>query len=214
MTITSEDKERFQTTVTDFHTQHEPDSCLPTGLKNILDELADRKDEPGLHHSISDLADALDYVENAASASDSLPTRIDPLIENAGYEIRHMTGVDYDQLSTIIDSEDRSLPLCEFHEQYFKDLSHHTDKYTPESGLDGFGRWRHVVVPFKVNSDTILYFDPYIQFFHDLNDLDEVGGIEVPFHAFNEWWARPEKRWALWVEPMKQQTLTAAVGDE
>ncbi|MFC6720702.1 hypothetical protein [Halobacteriaceae bacterium SHR40] len=135
MTITNEDRKRCQTTVTDFHTQHEPDSCFPTALKNVLDDLADRRDESALRHSVSDLGDALDYVENRASASDRLAARIDPLIEGAGYEVNHMTGVGYEQLQTIIESDDRSLPICEFHEQYFEDISQHTNEYTPEPGL-------------------------------------------------------------------------------
>lgn len=107
MTITSEDRERYQSTVTEFHTQPEPDSCFPTALKNIFDDLANRKDEPDLRHSISDIGDALDYIENRASASDRLAFRLDPLLKDAGYEVKAMMGVEYDQLQTIIDSEDR-----------------------------------------------------------------------------------------------------------
>lgn len=214
MTVTSEDRERYQSTVTEFQTQHKPDSCFPTALKNIFDELADRKDEPNLSHSINEIADALDYIENRASASDRLAFRLDPLLEEGGYEIKVMTGVDYDQLQTIIDSEDRSLPVCEFHSQYFEDIGQHTDGYTPEPGMDGFGRWQHVVIPFKFNDDTVLYFDPFIQFYHDLDTLEESGAMEVPIRAFNEWWSRPEKRWALWIEPMEQRTLESAFGGE
>lgn len=214
MTITNEDRERYITVVNDFHTQPEPDNCFPTALKNVLDELADRKNEPYLRYRISDLADALEYVENRAATSDRLAARIDPLLEEAGWEVNHMTGVGYDQLQTIIESDDRSLPICEFHEQYFEDIDQHTDEYSPEPGLDGFGRWKHTVVPFKVNDNNVLYFDPYIQFFHNLDELEESGAMNVPVQSFNEWWTRPEKRWALWLEPSKQQTLSAAFGDE
>lgn len=213
MTITNEDRERYVTVVSDFHTQPEPDNCFPTALKNVLDELAQRKNEPNLRYSISDLADALEYVENRAATSDRLAARIDPLLEEAGWEVNHMTGVGYNQLQTIIESDDRSLPVCEFHEQYFEDIGQHTDEYTPEPGLDGFGRWKHTVVPFKINDDNVLYFDPYIQFFHNLDELDESGAMNVPIQSFNEWWSRPEKRWALWLEPSKQQTLSAEFGD-
>lgn len=214
MTITSEDRERYQSTVTEFHTQHEPDSCFPTALKNVFDELAQRKDEPELRHSISDVADALDYIEHRASASDRLAYRLDPLLEDAGYEVKVMTGVEYDQLQTIIDSRDRSLPVCELHAQYFEDVGQHTDIYTPEPGMDGFGRWQHVVIPFKFNDASVLYFDPYIQFYQDLETLDDAGAMDVPIQAFNEWWSRPEKRWALWIEPMAQQTLATDFGGE
>lgn len=214
MTITDDDRGRYQTAVSDFHTQPEPDSCLPTAIKNILDDLADRQDEPDLRYSISDIGEALDYVENRASASDRIAHRIDPLLEDAGYEINVMVGVDYDQLQTIIDSNDRSLPICELHHQYFEDVDPGEDTYTPEPGIDGFGRYPHVVVPFKINDDDVLYFDPYIQFYHNLSDLDESGALVEPITAFNEWWTRPEKRWTLWVEPMKQQTLSASISGE
>ena len=213
MTITSGDLERFQTTAGDFHTQPEPDSCLPTAIKNLLDELADRKNESSLRYSISNIADALDYIETRASTSDHLAARLDPFLEDAGYEVNAMMGVGYDQLQKIIDSEDRSLPACELHEQYFEDIGQYTDGYIPEPGLDGYGRWRHVVIPFKFNDDTVLYFDPYIQFFHNLETLDDSGAMNVPINAFNEWWSRPEKRWALWVEPMEQRKLGSSLGD-
>lgn len=96
MTITSEDTERFQSAVADFHTQPEPDSCFPTALKNIFDDLAERKGRPSLKHSISEIADALDYIERRASASDRLASRIDPLLEDGRYEVNVMTGVGYD----------------------------------------------------------------------------------------------------------------------
>ncbi len=214
MTITNADRERFQSTVTEFHAQPEPDQCFPSVIKNILDELADRQDNSSLRYSVSDIGDALDYVQNRAAASDRLASRLDPLLEDAGFEINVMTGVGYDQLQSIIESEDRSLPVCELHEQYFEDIGQYTDAYTPEPGMDGFGRWPHVVIPFKFNDNTVLYFDPYIHFFHDLNTLDDSGAIDVPFQPFNEWWARPNKRWALWVEPMEQQTLAGAFNNE
>lgn len=79
--------------------------------------------------------------------------------------------------------------------------------------MDGFGSWKHVIIPFKFNDNSVLYFDPYIQFYNDLDALDESGALQVPIQAFNEWWSRPEKRWALWAEPMEQQTLTSDFGD-
>lgn len=213
MTITRDDRSRYESTVSEFHTQHEPDSCFPTALKNIFDELAERQGVPSLRHSISDVADALDYVDDRAARSDRLASRLDPLLAEGGYEVKAMTGVSYSELQTIIESDDRSLPVCELHQQYFEDIGRFTDAYTPEPGIDGYGGWQHVVIPFKFNDESVLYFDPYIHFFHNLDTIDESGAMEVPYGPFNEWWSRPEKRWALWVEPAEQQTLSANFGD-
>lgn len=214
VTITDADQERFQTTVSEFHPQPEPDSCLPTALKNVLHELAERKDEPALKHSISDLADALDYKKHRASASDRLASRIDPLLEEAGYEVNLMVGVDFEQLQQIITSEDRSLPICELHESYFESIRSEDRGYVPEAGRDGYGGWQHVVIPFKINDENVLYFDPFVQFFHNIDELDDSGAMTQPIKAFNEWWSRPEKRWTLWVEQSEQKTLSEAIEGE
>ena len=43
MTITDADIEAYQSTVSEFMPQIEPDACYPTAIKNVLDRLADRK---------------------------------------------------------------------------------------------------------------------------------------------------------------------------
>lgn len=210
MTITNDDREHFQATVSDFHAQPEPDSCLPTAIKNVLHSLADKNGDPSLKYSISEIGEALNYTKHRASASDQIASRLDPLLEDAGYEVNVMIGSDFGQLQKIIDSEKRSLPICELHESYFEAVESNNSGYNPEPGRDGYGNWQHVVIPFKVNDENVLYFDPFLQFFHNLDDLDESGAMVQPITAFNEWWSRPEKRWTLWIEPVKQQTLSAS----
>jgi len=213
VTITEDDHAQFETTVGDFHTQPEPDSCLPTAVKNVLQELAARQERSGLEHSVSDVADALDYEQGRAAVSDRIATRLDPLVEADGYEVKVKVGVEFDELREIIERDDRSLPICELHASYFEELRSQDIGYVPEPGRDDYGRWPHVVIPMAINHDTVLYFDPFVHFFHDLADLEESGALVQPIATFSEWWTRPEKRWTLWFEQTGQQTLSA-VGDE
>lgn len=206
MTITDEDREQFRVTTADFHAQPEPDNCLPTAVKNVLGDLADRKDEPELEYSVSDIANQLDYQRGAAATSSRVASRIDPLIEDAGYEVKTMVGVDIDQLQTVIESEDRSLPICELHSEYFDDVD---QGYSPEPGRDEYGRFNHVVIPMATNDESILFYDPFVHFFAAIDDSTGVA-MERSMTEFYEWWSRPEKRWTLWVEPMSQQTLSAS----
>ena len=207
MTIKEDDRKQFQATVNDFQKQHEVDSCFPTVVKNVLDELADRENDSAFRHSISDIGDALEYNEGHASRSDRLSNRLDPLIKGANWETCYMSGVDYSQLKKIIELDKYSLPICELHEQYFEDIGQYTDQYVVEHGIDGSGRWKHTVIPFKFNDTKVLYFDPYISFFEDPRNLDDAGGLEVPIRVFREWWNRPTKRWAMWFEPKEQSTI-------
>jgi len=139
-----------------------------------------------------------------------LASRVDPLVEGTGYEVNIMTGIGHEQLQMIMDSDDRSLPICELHSKYFEEIHDYIDSYVPEPGVDGFGRWPHTVTPLKFNDKDVLYHDPYLQFFRDAHLSKELGAIELPIRVFNEWWSRPEKRWTLWIEPMDQMTLAIA----
>lgn len=213
MTITDNDREQYQSIASNFHIQHEPDSCFPTAIKNVLDELAVRKDNQDFSSSISEISDALEYKKGLASRSDRLSRRIDPLIEETNWEVCYMSGMDYKQLETVISSDDYSFPICELHEQYFEDIGQHTDQYVAEKGIDGWGRWKHTVIPFDLNESRIVYYDTYAAFFNNTEKVDNAGIIEVPIEVFNEWWARPVKRWAMWFEPSVQTRISDYVGE-
>ena len=206
MTITDEDREHFQAEVTDWHAQPTPDDCLPTAMKNILDDLAEREGVTELNHSLSDINDQLEYAERAATPTQGLTRRVDNLIQGSGYEASLMTATDFDQLRTIIDSSGRSFPICDLDPSYFEAVDH---GYNPEAGRDGYGGFSHVVVPFALNEESILFYDPYIHFFND-SGSGEFSGMEYSTNNFYEWWSRPPKRWTFWIEQSKQQTLTEA----
>ena len=48
MTITESDEETYQATVSDFQPQITADACLPTAIKNILDDVAERENIDGI----------------------------------------------------------------------------------------------------------------------------------------------------------------------
>ncbi|MDZ7731609.1 MAG: hypothetical protein U5K37_12905 [Natrialbaceae archaeon] len=171
MTITSQDRAFFSETAAEFHTQYELDHCLPTAVKNVLNELADRIDEPKLQTNMSDLNDHLDYREGAAAASDRLGARLDPLLEEHGYETRTMTGTSIEELAGIIDDQSASLPCCDLDPEYFATVDR---GYAVESGVDRYGRWPHTVIPFAVNDSSVLYFDPFLEFFADDSESLEM----------------------------------------
>lgn len=203
VTISNDQREDFQSRVTDFNAQPEPDNCLPTAVKNICDDLARRKEVSGLEHSLSEFNDALEYQAGRASVSDRVAARIDPLIEQSGHEVM-IASPSPDQLQNIAESESTSLPVCEVDAEYFEYVEH---GYEPEQGIDRYGRFHHVIIPVAFNDSTILYYDPYINFFADLGDGLEM---ELPYETFYELWNRPEKRWTLWIREQVQKTLTAS----
>lgn len=160
MTITDADREAFQSTVEEFRPQITEDMCLPTALKNVLDELAERHGADG-PLSLSDLNDICDYRAGSASTAQGVPAKLDPEIEEYGLETRISIGTSFEDLQAIIDDNDRSLPIVELDSAYFDSV----DDYDPRAGVDGY-QWDHIVIPFAVNEETVLFYDPYGEIFN------------------------------------------------
>lgn len=202
MTISDADREQFQSTAVDFRPQITEDMCLPTALKNILDEFADRHNaESPL--SLSDLNDICDYREGAASTAQNVPALLDPEIEDYGIETRISIGTSFDDLQAIIDDNDRSLPIVELDSAYFESV----EGYDPRRGVDGY-QWDHVVIPFAVNDETVLFYDPFEEIFQRSTRIDSPP-TERSKSQFYEWWTAASSRWTMWLQRSDQQVLTS-----
>lgn len=202
MTITDADRETFQSTVKDFRPQITEDMCLPTALKNVLDEFAGRHGSDG-PLSLSDLNEICDYREGSASTAQGVPAKLDPEIEEYGIETRISIGTSFNDLQAIIDDNDRSLPIIELDSAYFDSVN----GYDPRGGIDGY-QWDHVIVPFKVNDETVLFYDPFEEIFQRSTRIDSVPS-ERSKTQFYEWWTAASSRWTMWLQRRDQQVLTS-----
>jgi hypothetical protein len=201
VTITDADRETFQTTVEEFRPQITEDMCLPTALKNVLDEFADRhsSDSP---LSLSDINDICDYRAGGASTSRNVPAKLDPEIEDYGIETKIMFNATFEDLEAIIDDNDRSLPIVELDSVYFESV----DGYDPRGGVDGY-QWDHVVIPFTVNDETVLFYDPFEEIFQRSTRID-TPPTQRSKTQFYEWWTAASSRWTMWLQRSDQQVLT------
>ncbi|MUV61742.1 hypothetical protein [Halobacterium sp. CBA1126] len=202
MTITDSQRETYQTAVEDFITQSEENTCLPTAVVNILDELAERRETPGLRVSEEEMLEYVDYDPLLGATTDFLPERLNPHLNSYNYEVKEDRSLSMSELNSIIEDELASYPIVEFDSRYFEWV----DGYDADAGI--YGRKQpHTVVPFAFNDETVLIFDPYEDFY--LAD-PEVGTApkEVPQPLFYEWWSgESAPRWSLCVEQMEQHTL-------
>lgn len=207
MTITDSDRENYQATIDGFTSQHTPDDCLPTALKNILDELAERHNESGLSYSLQKLHQICEYRNGMASSAEKVPDRLGDRLENKGYTVKSAINVEMSELDSIVSSEESSYPIVELDPDYFDTI----DGWDPRPGVDG-RNWPHTVVAFEINSDTVLYFDP----FGDM--MLRSGGVsqpkcELPISQFYDLWSgRSLSRWTMWVQERPQTTLDQVNG--
>jgi hypothetical protein len=202
VTISEADRETFQTAVSDFRPQITEDMCLPTALKNVLDELADRHGVDEIL-SLSEINDICDYRAGAASTARNVPAKLDPEIEDWGIETRIQVGTSFDDLQAIIDDNDRSLPIVELDSAYFDSV----EGYDPRGGIDNY-QWDHVVIPFAVNDETVLFYDPFEEIFERSTRI-EAPPTERSKNQFYEWWTAASSRWTMWLQRSDQQVLTS-----
>jgi len=170
-------------------------------LKNILDRHAEAAEKPGLSFPLDELNGLCEYRDGLGSATHELPERLDAEIANLGYETKVSIGTTFEQLDTIIQSDATSLPLTELAADYFETV----EGYDVQPGRDGWNL-NHIVIPFGVNDETVLFYDPMEGFFRP-NSSDSTPSSERPKAQFYEWWSDPRKRWTFWIEESEQQQL-------
>lgn len=202
MTITESDEEAYQSTVTDFQPQITPDGCYPTAIKNILDELADRKDIPDLSLSQSDINDLCNYREGLYTEEAIIPDALTREVSDYGYQAVEASGteMDYDRLQQIIDDENASLPIVELAPRYFEEVENYRVQGVPEAS--------HTVIVFKVNSNRVLYYDPYENFFEQSSRIDEAPYTWPKTDFYELWSGDYDERWTFWIEQRDQSLLS------
>lgn len=201
MTITDADMDAYQSTVSDFVPQIEPDGCYPTAIKNILDRLADRKGLDDMSMSLSDINDLCNYREGMYTEEEIIPDALSHELGDHGYQAVEESApeMDFDSLQQIIDDESASLPIVELDPTYFDEVENYR--------VQGRREASHTVIVFKVNSDSVLYYDPYEKFFEKSSGIDQAP-YEWPKTGFYELWSGEyEERWTFWIERREQSLL-------
>ena len=128
MTISETDKNTYQSRVSDFTPQITADACLPTAIKNVLDDLADRQDVDEMKMSQSDMNDLCGYREGMHSREEIIVEQLTHEISDYGYEAIEQSGpeMDYGVLQKIIDNDQASLPIVELDPDYFYEVKNTT----------------------------------------------------------------------------------------
>lgn len=195
MTITDADKDQFQSQIGDFHAQHHDDQCYPAALKNIIDRLAERTGRSGMSLSLSDVDQICGYEPGLGCEEELIPGRLTQALSEFGYEAVEETAptMNWDQLNEIITDDNTSLPIVELDGEYFEKVM----SYHGQPSKDGYRP--HVVIPMKVNSDDVLFYDPYENHFENRPGIDQAPYQWGQTEFFELWSGESEERWTLWL---------------
>ena len=211
MTITDRDQEDYLTTVDDFYDQPMPDDCLPTCIKNILSEYSDRKGVPEIDYSLSTINNICDYQRGVGTKTNVAGPRMADRLEQHGYTIKYAIRVEMSELEGILENADASYPIVELDPNYFDEI----EGMDFRKGRDGT-YFSHTVIIFKMNSNRVLYYDPFSAIMERSSKVEEAKR-ELSVTKFYELWnGRHMSRWTLWAEerPSQQARLGELGGED
>lgn len=206
MTITESDLKDFESARQEFDPQPTPDSCLPIGLKNILDELSNRHNVSDLSLAEKELKEITEYEQGFGGSSENVAPVLGAELEEYGYTVKEQINTTLKELDEVINRGTASLPIVELNPDYF-DL---IDNWNPQPGKRGYN-FPHIITPCKINSEKILYYDPFEEMMVKSGRVDIVKNKLNQHQFFDLWNDAPHPRWTMWVEQLEQQTLQASV---
>lgn len=203
MTIESTDIRHYESTTEGFKYQPDLQDCLPVAVKNILDEIAERHDKQQIKCSESDIKSMSEYDSDFGTTGRLLIPGLSAELEEYGYTVKDQTNTSIPELESILEKRTSSYPVVSLSPDYFDSIP----DWDPRGSRRGKNN-PHSVIPFKVNSEEVLFFDPY-------------GGIQLRSGLVTEPKKRLEQReffgywntensfprWTLWIERMQETTL-------
>lgn len=203
MTINKSDITEFESTTDQFKYQPGLQDCLPVAVKNALSELADRHEKPQIEHSEQEIKEMSDYDPEFGTSGRYLISNLSAELEQFGYTVKDQTNGTIEDLEGLIESNSSSLPVVSLKPEYFDEIK----EWDPRGSRRGKNR-PHTVVAFKINSEEVLFFDPYgeIQLRSGARNQPKR---RLEQRKFLELWDTEKSwpRWMLWIDRLQKTTL-------
>jgi hypothetical protein len=208
VTITEADWDQYEAVTGSFQSQHRPDTCLPTALKNVLDELAERHDSPELEYGLDELSEICDYRDRMGSSTEEVPERLGAELELDGYTVKTLMNCELSELGHIIQSGESSYPIANLPPGYFDTI----DGWDIRAGTDG-AHFNHKLVIFNINDRTVLFHDPFEAMMMRSSRVTEPHRELSKAEFYDLWCEGAHPRWLMWIERRPQTTLDQVGGN-
>lgn len=202
MTITESDENAFQSKITKFQGQHEEDACYPTAIKNALDSYEEITGRPSANLSLSDIKEICRYKRGFGCKEELVQANLNAELNRHRLEVQEEAGFNYEDLKEILENEAASMPIVELDPKYWEWV----DGYSPQADSAQVP-YSHTVLVFKVNSEEVLFHDPFETFFKRSSRVEEVPYRMNRIEFYELWQGDYDPGWTLWFEESGQQTF-------
>jgi len=188
------DDEEFELLTSKWQVQHLKDTCWPTCLKNIFDELASRTGSPELKIKMSKMDDLCGYVRSQGCAIGTVTPSVNDHLaaKRSSYRVFEKAdrGNTLEMLKSIIDDEVASYPIIGVSPEY------HAEQPVNIEGmiLD------HVLVVVAIDDGMVWFHDPYKPFAGHTGGAVRFKNSLPDVRMLKYWDEGKETRWAMWVQ--------------
>jgi hypothetical protein len=187
--------------ISPFGAQGRLDEDLPNVIKNMFREYASNPDVP------DDLELSERLIRNVCDQRDIGPvslnigTRLSAEIADFPFEVEYQSGLDADELQTLVDEPEFSYPTVSLSQQEYDPTGYEID-----TDKNGHARKLYVLV-MAVNHNEVLLYDPLR--YAAVENPNGIEATEVPKPMFvNAWEGRLESTSTLWIRSTEQTRIS------
>ena len=199
-----------------FKFQSQRDDCWSVCIHNVLEELADRLDEPVFRQSEARLNKAMGYGSGMGALGirlDRVRPNVNRLIEASGYGLVEQAGVGFDGLVVNIKSEELSYPVAGLSSQYLSDKPRGARLRIEGDLAEAVD---HTCIVLAADSSNVTIFDPLERFSGSGKGSDGIISLSTP--SFLSYWSRAsvEREWLMYAAPLaglRTRTLLDFAGE-
>ncbi len=184
----------FELLTSKWQVQHLKDTCWPTCLKNIFDDLATRTGSPELRIKMSTMHELCGYVKGVGCAIGTVTPSINSHLAKKRSPFRVFEKADrgntLQMLKSIIEDEAASYPIVGVSPEY------HTQQPVNLEGmiLD------HVLVVVAIEDGMVWFHDPYKPFAGHMSRAISFKNSLPDVRMLKYWDEGKETRWVMWVQ--------------
>lgn len=191
-----------------FKYQNQPNTCVPTSIYNILNEIANRtgnKDVALSEKRINEITRTKDY---AAEQLRVVVENLNQSLKKFGYRAHQDRNTTTNQLTSILKDETCSFPMIAVSYKYLE-----VEQRIIFPSSDPLLNPDHVIIVLRMDSDTdtMAFFDPYVGISPAMRRESQGYGrgvvVKPVVRMLDDYWDNAwDKSWMFWVKWDKSTT--------
>ena len=192
----------------DFQIQHNPNSCDPTCVANVLHQMADSLQDDHLRIPLHKVNKICGYKNPRGVIPEKLVPNLRRALRPLGYNPVERFGATRTMLNRVIMEKGCSFPIVGLSHEYMREER----DYRGDNDAD------HSVILLKCGEQVSIVYDPFESISPSMERREQGlgrGVVALFTYKFLEYWklASVASNWMLWIErqTVKNETLDAAL---